>query len=203
MRCRRQAVVDWCIVLVLAVVWVESGLNGNVLGFAVVGVVLIALLYRMWRPVAAQAEPWPDPGAPARPQGARLAVPCLVLVLLTAMLVVPQFLLAGWVVLHSERSVNDRGQEVVGNHLVLGKCDLAWVRAEMESDGAVNLHSGLFSTAVASIHPLHSAETGLDDGGFRFDWELRFGWPFTVRRWGETQFIGPGGVQGWATTSFQ
>ncbi len=200
MRSKGQAVVDWCIVVVVALTWVELSLRGDLLGFSALGVVLVALLYRVWRPGAPAAEPV-EGGAPAaRPPGKRLALACLVVVLALIVLVGPQYLLARSVVLRSEHSINNRGHEVVGNHIVLGQRDVAWVRAEMESEGAINSQCGLFSGAMARITPLNDGATGLSTQAFRFDWELRFGWPFTVRRWKETQFVGPGGVQGWIAT---
>jgi hypothetical protein len=116
-------------------------------------------------------------------------------VLATVAITGPQVLVARAVKLRTEYSVNDRGQKVVGNHIRLGKHDLAWVRAELESEGAIASECGLFSAAQASIHPMHVATLGMSEDSFLFDWELRFGWPFAVRKWKETQFVGPEGVQ--------
>jgi hypothetical protein len=126
---------------------------------------------------------------------------CLAFVVVLLVLVGAQLLVARALVVHTELGVNDRGHEVVTNHLWLGAADLAWIKAEVEKGGVVASHSSAFATARATIAPLRPQVEGVvgADPGYVFNWDLRFGWPLTVWKAGETQTIGPGGVR-WSVT---
>jgi hypothetical protein len=217
---KRQSVIDGLVIVMLTAVWLyEFQQTRDVILFAGFGLAIVVLLVRTIQrakaPPVADAVAQAAEGDPAAEKLAaeeraaarlsrRLTAICLVFVLGLVLTVGVQLLAARAIVLHTENIVNDRGREVVSNHLWLGTQDLASIRAELEGSGAVASHSSTFAGGWARIRPLGFASEGLPmvDEGFIFEWELQFGWPLVVRKWTETQVLGPGGVH-WAAVAGQ
>lgn len=218
MRPKRVTVVDRLVIVLMVVIWLyEFQRTRDGLLFAALGVVIMALLYGAIQrskapPVPEAAAQGPKDQEAAERQAAqeraanlltrRMTGVCLAFVVALLLLVGVQLLAARALEVHSGMKVDDRGRQVMSNHLWLGTHDLAWIEASLEGDGTVASQGSAFAGAKASIFVLGHEAGGLAgiEPGYLFDWELRFGWPLTVWRRGEAQSIGPGGVR-WAVES--